>query len=222
MARANPINIPESKIEVWVVDDNVDFQECITALIDNSPDLKCGNCFGSCEAALSAMEDGIPPDVLLLDIVLPGMNGLDAIKKFKNISPSLEIIIVTVYDDSDRIFHAICEGATGYLLKTAPGGKIIEAIHEVIMGGSPINSHIARKILKTLAISSPPPPNYGLTDREMEILQQMTKGLTKKEIGEMIFLSHHTIDTHIRSIYNKLQVNNKSGAIAKALKERLF
>jgi DNA-binding NarL/FixJ family response regulator len=210
------------KSEIWVVDDNKSFRDCIASLINDSLDLKCSRAFSSCEDALQMMEIGIHPKILLLDIVLPGISGLEGIQRFKELSPEIQIIIITVHDDCDRIFQAICEGATGYLLKNAPGDKIIEAIHDVIGGGSPINAQIARKILTTLSAFTPPSSNYGLTNREQEILLQMIEGLTKKEIGETLCLSHHTIDTYIRSIYEKLHVHNRSGAIAKALKERLF
>jgi DNA-binding NarL/FixJ family response regulator len=191
-------------------------------LINDTPDLQCSHSFSSCEDALQQMESSPYPAVILLDIVLPGMSGLEGIEKFKQLAPSIQIIINSVYDDYDRVFQAICAGAAGYLLKTSSGEKVIEAIYDVLKGGSPINPQIARKILVAFAALNTPSIDYGLTDHEQEILLQMTKGLTKKEIGEELCLSHHTIDTHIRNIYNRLHVNNRSGAIAKALKERLF
>ena len=208
--------------EIWIVEDNIFFRECIEELINSTTDLKCTHSFGSCEEAFQQMESSPCPAVILLDIGLPGMSGLDGIERFKQLDPSIQIIILSVYDDCDKAFQSICAGAAGYLLKTASGEKIIEAIHDVLDGGSPINPQIARKVMTAFAALNAPSPDYGLTDREQEILLQMTQGLTKKEIGEKLCLSHHTIDTHIRNIYNRLHVHNRCHAVAKALKERLF
>jgi DNA-binding NarL/FixJ family response regulator len=150
------------------------------------------------------------------------MSGLEGIQKFKQLTPSTQIIIITVHEDSDSIFQAICSGAAGYLLKDSPGEKIIEAIHDVQKGGSPINAQIARKVLKAFAASNIPSPDYDLTGREREILLHMINGLTKKEIGIKLSLSYHTIDTHVRKIYERLHVNKRSSAVAKALIQKIF
>ena len=149
------------------------------------------------------------------------MSGLTGIQKFKQIAPATQIIIITVHEDSDSIFQAICAGAAGYLLKNSPSEKIIEAIHDVQDGGSPINVQIARKVLTAFAALTVPSADYDLTGREREILTQMVDGLTKKEIGKRLSLSHHTIDTHVRKIYDKLHVNKRSKAVAKAIIQRI-
>jgi DNA-binding NarL/FixJ family response regulator len=208
--------------EIWIVEDNVFYRTIIKEYIDKTTDLRCSQFFSSCEEALHNMESNPSPDILLLDIGLPGMSGLTGIEKFKQQSPSLQIIILTVHEDSDIVFQAICAGAVGYLLKETPEEKIIEAIYEVLQGGSPMNTQIARKVLTAFTALNPTTSDYGLTNREQEILGQMIKGSTKKEIGDSLFLSHHTIDYHIRNIYTKLQVNNRSEAVAKALKERIL
>ena len=162
------------------------------------------------------------PSIILLDIGLPGMSGLEGIQKFKQFSPSIQIIIITVHEDTDSIFQAICAGAAGYLLKDSPAEKIIEAIHDVQNGGSPINAQIARKVLTAFAAYNSPSHDYDLTNREREILLQLINGLTKKEIGTKLSLSHHTIDTHIRKIYERLHVNKRSSAVAKALMQKIL
>ena len=209
------------KTDIWIVEDNLFFQECLTELIDGEKDLHCSHTFTSCEEALQRMEDGKPPKIILLDIGLPGMSGLDGIQKFRQFEPSAHIIIITVHEDNDSIFQAICAGAAGYLLKNSPGEKIIEAIRDVQNGGSPINAQIARKVLTAFAALQPPSPEYDLTGREREILSHLVQGLTKKEIGKKLFLSHHTIDTHVRKIYDRLHVNKRSKAVAKALMQRI-
>jgi len=210
------------RAEIWIVEDNAFFNKCLVELINSETDLVCRQSFHSCEDTLQQMDSGRYPSVILLDIGLPGMSGLEGIQKFKQIAPTTQIIIITVREDSDSIFQAICAGAAGYLLKESPGEKIIEAIRDVQKGGSPINAHIARKVLTAFAALNTPSPDYELTDREREILLQMINGLTKKEIGEKLSLSHHTIDTHVRKIYERLHVNKRSSAVALALKQRIF
>jgi DNA-binding NarL/FixJ family response regulator len=210
------------KVEIWIVEDNAFFKECLIELIQSEKDLVCNHAFDSCEKALQQMESGKHPSIILLDIGLPGMSGLEGIQKFKQCAPAAQIIIITVHEDNESIFQAICAGAAGYLLKSSSGEKIIEAIHDVQNGGSPINVQIARKVLTTFATLNSPPPNYDLTNREREILVHLVNGSTKKEIGNILSLSHHTIDTHIRRIYDKLHVNKRSSAVAKALKQRII
>jgi DNA-binding NarL/FixJ family response regulator len=209
------------RTEIWIVEDNVFFQKCLVELINNQTDLVCSQSFNSCEKTLQHLELGAHPSIILLDIGLPGMSGLEGIQKFRQLAPSTQIIIITVREDSDSIFQAICAGAIGYLLKNSPGEKIIEAIHDVQKGGSPINAQIARKVLTAYAALNLPSSDYNLTNREREILLQMVNGLTKKEIGTKLSLSHHTIDTHVRKIYDRLHVNKRSSAVAKALKQRI-
>jgi DNA-binding NarL/FixJ family response regulator len=208
--------------EIWIVEDNVFFQKCLVELINGEADLVCTQSFNSCEKTIQHLELGTQPNIILLDIGLPGMSGLEGIQKFKQLAPSTQIIIITVHEDSDSVFQAICAGAAGYLLKESPGEKIIEAIRDVQKGGSPINAQIARKVLTAFAALNAPSPDYDLTNREREILLQMINGLTKKEIGEKLSLSHHTIDTHVRKIYDRLHVNKRSSAVAKALIQRIF
>jgi DNA-binding NarL/FixJ family response regulator len=210
------------RTEIWIVEDNLFFQKCLVELINNEADLVCSQSFDSCEKTIQYLELGKHPSIILLDIGLPGMSGLEGIQKFNQLAPTTEIIIITVHEDSDSIFQAICAGAAGYLLKSSPGEKIIEAIHDVQNGGSPINVQIARKVITAFAALNSPSPDYDLTKREREILLQMINGLTKKEIGEKLSLSHHTIDTHVRKIYDKLHVNKRSSAVAKALQQRIF
>ncbi|MCX6120022.1 MAG: response regulator transcription factor [Ignavibacteriales bacterium] len=216
-----PIKRSTKRAEIWIVEDNIFFQKCLIELINSETDLKCSQSFNSCEKTLQQLELGTHPNIILLDIGLPGMSGLEGIQKFRQLAPSTQIIIITVHEDSDSIFQAICAGAAGYLLKESSGEKIIEAIRDVQKGGSPINAQIARKVLTAYAALNTPSPNYDLTNREREILLHMINGLTKKEIGEKLSLSHHTIDTHVRKIYDRLHVNKRSSAVAKALKQRI-
>jgi DNA-binding NarL/FixJ family response regulator len=158
---------------------------------------------------------------MLLDVGLPGMTGLEGIPRFTSAIPGVRIIVLTVFDDDEKIFRAICAGAVGYLLKMSPVEEIVGAIRDVSAGGSPMNSRIARRVLEMFARLAPPPASYGLTKRERDVLDLLVHGLIKKEIAARLSLSVHTIDTHIRNIYEKLQVHTRSGAVAKALREKL-
>src|SRR5438876_3520970 len=209
-------------IIVWLIEDNHSFRHTIVRVLNQAQDLECAHNFASSEEALDELTRGAVPDVILLDVELPGLNGLEAVKRIKSISPSTRVIMLTVFDDHDKIFKAICAGASGYLLKTSPMEKIIESIREAQDGGAPMTPRVARSVLDMFMRTSSPHQDYGLTTREQSILELMTKGLIKKEIADRLSVSYHTVDTHLRNIYAKLHVHTRTGAVSKALKERLF
>jgi DNA-binding NarL/FixJ family response regulator len=206
---------------VWLIEDNRSFRVSVQRVLDQLPDLHCPRAFSSCEEALAELRGHSRPDVILLDVGLPGMSGLEGIALLTAAAPRAHIIMLTVFDDSEKILKAICAGASGYLLKGAQPEKIAEAIHEVLNGGAPMNGRIARSVLKMFARMAAPAENYGLTPREEQVLKHLVSGLTKKEIAAESGLSYHTIDTHLRNIYTKLQVHTRGGAVAKALQARL-
>jgi DNA-binding NarL/FixJ family response regulator len=207
---------------VWLVEDNETYCRAVARVVNCAVGLVCPSTFSNCEDALTALKSSLErPAVMLLDIGLPGMSGLDGIPRFTAAVPGVRVIVLTVFDDDDKIFRAICLGATGYLLKMSPVEEIVGAIREVVAGGSPMNSRIARRVIEMFAKLAPPPQDYGLTERERSVLDLMIHGLIKKEIASGLGLSIHTVDTHIRNIYEKLQVHTRSGAVAKALKEKL-
>ena len=209
-------------ILVWLVEDNEFFRNTIQNLLNQTGRFNCPQSFSSCEDALISLENDINPDVILLDIGLPGMSGIEGIKRFKEKSPTTNIIILTIYDDDEKVFNALCTGASGYLLKNAPKDKIIEAINEVFQGGAPMNTQIARKVLTMFNQLAVPKGDYGLTKREQEILELMVNGFTKKRIADHLYLSYHTVNAHLKNIYTKLHVNTRSGAVSKAYKENLL
>jgi len=166
--------------------------------------------------------DELDPEIILLDIGLPGMNGIEGIQHFKKISPSAKIIMLTIQDDDESIFKSICNGASGYLLKDSSSDKILEAVKEVLGGGAPMNSSIAFKVLEMFKNFIPAKNDYNLSPRETEILQLLVEGFTKKNIAGKLIISYHTVDSHLRKIYEKLEVHSASSAVAKALKENLI
>lgn len=210
------------KISVWVVEDDQTFRNAVAELIEQAEDLGDCKTFESCEEAIAAFEKEEAPDVVLMDISLGGMNGIEGLKRVKSISPGTEVLMLTVHEKNDTIFEAICAGASGYLVKSSPSTRIIEAIREVYDGGASINPQIARKVLEMFTRLNVPKENYGLTDREKDVLRLMVEGATMKQIADKLYLSYHTIDAHTKNIYLKLQVHTRSGAVAKVLKEHLI
>jgi DNA-binding NarL/FixJ family response regulator len=211
------------KIPVWLIEDHAEFRNMVMWQINQIGDLHCARTFSTCEDALKALQHGPAPRVILCDVGLPGMNGIDGISAIKAIIPAAYIIMLTVHDDHQKVFGAICAGASGYLLKGASEETITNAIHEVINGGAPMNPRVARLVLERFARENTAPANsYGLSPREKQILELMVEGFIKKQIAERLGVSYHTVNNQLRSIYDKLHVHTRGGAVAKALKERLL
>ncbi len=204
-----------------MVEDNNLFRKNIVALIKDQKDMVCTGEYASCEAAVKSIKTNDVPDVILHDIGFVGMNGISCVEKIKNDHPDVQIIMVTVYNDGEHIFDALCAGATGYLLKSSSEAVIINAVHDVMAGGSPMNSSIARKVVEVFAKSKKVSKEYSLTDKEKDILSFVIEGFSNNMIAEKLHLSVHTIDAHLRKIYEKLHVHSRASAAAKALKERL-
>jgi DNA-binding NarL/FixJ family response regulator len=210
------------QIKVAVVEDNAELREGLARLIDGGRSTVCAGVYGRCDDLLAALP-GIRPDVIIMDIGLPGMSGIDGVRKIKSIAPATEIVMVTVYEDEETIFQAIRAGASGYLLKkTLPGG-LLSAIAEIHAGGAPMTASIARKVLAAFkaSTSSAPGAESALSLREQEILSALVNGQSYKMIADSCLISIDTVRSHIKSIYGKLQVHSKSEAVAAALKNRL-
>lgn len=211
----------ETSMSLWIIEDNRALRESLSlAITSHRPTWKLSG-FPRCESALAQPEIEAPA-VLLLDIGLPGMSGLEGIPLLREKWPQMEIIVFTVFDEADKIYSALCAGASGYLLKSEPTEAIVNAIEEVQRGGSPMHPQVARKVLDRLSGKNRPLPETLLSDREQEVLQKMGQGLTKKEIAAELELSIHTVDNYLRRIYRKLHVNTLQGAVAKAMREGLL
>ena len=211
------------KATVWLIEDHADSRRVLARVLNGAPAMRCPSAFASCEEALAALRSAPAPDVILLDVGLPGMSGIEGIHHLKALAPETQIIMLTVFDDQDKIFKAICAGAAGYLLKNADEDAIAGAVEEVLRGGAPINPRVARLVLNMFASrEAPPKADYGLSAREREVLELVVKGMVKKEVAERLGLSYHTVDNHLRSIYAKLHVHTRGGAVAKAVAEHLL
>jgi len=208
-------------IRVAVVEDNAELREGLARLIDGGSSTACAGVYGRCDELLAALPV-IRPDVVVMDIGLPGMSGIEGVSKIKSLAPGTEIVMVTVYEDEENIFQAIRAGASGYLLKkTLPGG-LLDAIAEIHSGGAPMTASIARKVLAAFQGNAPSSASDStLSLREREILSALVNGQSYKMIADSCFISIDTVRSHIKSIYGKLQVHSKAEAVAAALKNRL-
>ena len=208
-------------IHVGIVEDDPSIRESVSALINSAPGYSCTHVFGSVEAALDALR-APAPEVMLMDINLGGMSGIEGVRRIKSLFPDVQILMLTVFEENDKIFKSLCAGASGYLLKRTPPEKIREAVKEVHPGGAPMTASVARKVLTLFTSVAPPAlPETNLTPREMEILQHLVSGSSYKKIARELFISFDTVNSHIKKIYEKLQVHSKTEAVTKALKHRL-
>tara|TARA_Y100000766_G_scaffold114617_1_gene98394 strand:- start:6558 stop:7220 length:663 start_codon:yes stop_codon:yes gene_type:complete len=213
------------QIQVWLVEDNEVFRRNVQRVINSLEGMTCEGSFDSAEATFKALQTNPAPDVILLDVQLPGVDGIAALTEFREAIPETRVIILTVFDDADKIFRAVCAGASGYVLKASGTDKIGEAIRQVMGGGAPMTPEVAKKVLDAFANSDLLPSekgDYGLTAREQEILRLLAEGLLKKEIADALSISVNTVSTHLRRVYDKLHVNTNTGAVAKALREGII
>jgi DNA-binding NarL/FixJ family response regulator len=201
-------------ITICIVEDNKDIRESLTALVNQSAECTCVGSFETAEAAL----EGIPllkPNIVLMDIDLPGISGIECIGQLKPLYPGIQFMICSVYDEDEKIFDALTAGATAYILKRS-GDKMIEAIKELYAGGSPMSSDIARKIVMHFQKNTAPDQQqFDLTKREIEVLKLLAKGHSYQQAADQIYISPKTIKKHIYNIYDKLQVNSRTEAVNK-------
>ncbi len=210
--------------DIWIIDDHAVIRRTLVALMREAAGIRSVLSFSSAEDAHEALRAaGVQkPALVLLDIGLKGMSGLEAIPILKGFLPEACIVVLTVFEDDEKLFKAICAGASGYLLKTQSSDEILRAVGEALDGGAPVSPRLARRMMEMFAALVPPRQDYGLSLREREVLQLIVDGLLKKEIAGRTGLSIHTVDAYLRRIYEKLHVQSRSGAVTKALRERLL
>ncbi|HEX4849897.1 MAG TPA: response regulator transcription factor [Puia sp.] len=212
-------------VKVTIFEDSKAVREAISLLVQGTHGLELAGAFPDCNNVIDDIKSSYP-DIVLMDIGIPGINGVEAVKLIKKNFPDLKVIMQTVFEDDDKIFAALCAGASGYLLKDTPPSRLMEGILEAHQGGVPMSPSIARKALNLFQkflspLSGINPSDYHLTAREKEILQCMSRGLSYKMIADACNISFDTVRAHIRHIYEKLHVASMSEAVAKALRERL-
>ena len=208
-------------IKVAIIEDRREIREGLAMLIGGTEGFRCTGSYRSMEEALAKIGFELP-DVTLSDIGLPGMNGIDGIRILKERYPDLLVLMLTVYDDDERIFDAMCAGASGYLLKKTMPARLLESLREAVSGGAPMSPEVARRVIALFREIRPPErADYALTPHETRLLKLFVEGHNYKTAAAELGVSVHTVSFHLRSIYDKLQVHSKSEAVAKALQNRL-
>ena len=211
-------------IKVAIVEDQRTIREGLAALIDGTEGFRCTGCYGSMEEALEKIgpnaEDA--PDVVMVDIGLPGMSGIEGFGLLRARYPTMPVLILTVYKDDDRIFKAICAGARGYLLKKTPPVRLLEGLREVVGGGAPMSPEVARRVLELFQRFHPPDQvDYRLTPHELRLLKLLVEGHNYKTAAKEVGTTVHAVSFHMKNIYEKLEVHSKSEAVAKALRDHI-
>lgn len=205
-------------INVSIVEDSDKFRETLARVLNRAEGFRCISHYPNAEDALKALPQD-KPNVVLMDINLPGINGVECVRQLKQLLPEIQVMMLTVYEDTENIFNALAAGATGYMLKRTPRDELLEAIREVNRGGSPMTTHIARKVVQSFQRAAPAAsPTEVLSPREQEVLDCLAQGFLYKEIAEKLSISYETVHTYIRRIYEKLQVRTRTEAVAKFLK----
>lgn len=202
------------------MEDNASFRQTLVQVIGDWSDVEVAGQFEDCKSAVRRAKRH-EPDVILLDIKLPGISGIECISRLKARLPHASIVMLTIHDDADRIFRAFWSGASGYLLKTASLDEIGDAVRQAFRGGMLMPAGVADKVLHFLQAESRQ-REYDLTEREVEVLQHMAQGQTQQDIAEKLFLSPHTVNSHVGNIYEKLHVNSSAAAVAKAIRDRVI
>lgn len=207
---------------VSIVEDNEQLRDTLARLLNRAEGFKCVGDYGTAELALEAIP-AAPPNVVLMDINLPGLNGVECVRRLKQLVPTTQIVMLTAYEDTENIFNSLAAGASGYLLKRSKSSEILDAIREVQNGGSPMTAHIARKVVQSFqanaaVAAAPVESSEELSPREKEVLDLLSQGFMYKEIADKLGISFETVRTYIRRIYEKLHVRTRTEAVAKALR----
>jgi DNA-binding NarL/FixJ family response regulator len=211
-----------NEIRVAIIEDQTRIREGLRVLIDGTPGYRCTSSFGSMEEALKKIGDA-PPTVVLVDIGLPGMSGIEGIRRLKQHYPGVLLVVLTIYDDDQRIFEAICAGAYGYLLKSTPPARLLDSLREVVSGGAPMSPQVARRVMELFRDLRPPAhADYSLTPHELRLLGLLVDGHNFKTAAAETGVSTSTVAWYMRRIYEKLHVHSKSEAVAKALRDRIL
>lgn len=223
MLQNKALVMAENKIiKTIIVEDQRDLREGLQTLMNFSPGFKCLGAFRTMEETLARVKYDLP-DVVLSDIGLPGMSGIEGIRILKEKYPDLIILVLTVYDDNEKIFDALCAGASGYLLKHTEPSQLISSVKEAVSGGAPMSPEVALKVIKLFREVRPPEKvDYDLTPHELRLLKLLVDGYNYVTAAEALNISYNTIKFHVRNIYDKLQVHSKSEAVAIAMRDRLI
>ena len=204
-------------IRVAIIEDDPKIRQLLELIIDGSDGFSCNQTYENCEIAIEGIKN-TPPDILLLDVDLPKISGIEGLKLIRKILPELSIIMLTVHEDDETVFNALCSGALGYLVKGLPPHQLLLALKEAYAGGAPMSAVVARKVVTHFHHN----PNTILSGRETEVLSLLCKGENYRTIAKLLFISSNTVKAHIKNIYTKLHVNTRAEAVAKAIQKKLI
>ncbi len=205
------------RTRICIVEDNVAVKDGFALILNSISSYYVINTYTNCEAAIKNLKND-SPDIILMDLELPGMSGIKGTAEIKKILPKVDIIINTIFEDSDLVFEALCAGASGYITKNSNYKELLDSIDQVVKGGAPMSTKIAKMVVKSFQKN----PHSPLSNRETEVLEQIAKGKSYSGIAKELFITKETAKSHIKNIYSKLQVNSKAQAIAKAKSDKLI
>lgn len=213
---------PTQPIRICIVEDHADFRKTLRESIQSTGTLHCEAAFSNAEDAFVYLKNSPPPDIIILDLGLPGIDGIDAISRFRELAPDTKVLVLTIFENRTRVFQALGAGASGYLVKSSGLKAITQGIEDACHGIAPLSAEIAQMVFATFGAFKPTSAEAEISVREREVLQELANGATRIGIAEKLMVSPHTIDSHIRNIYRKLQVHNVSGAISKAASMKII
>lgn len=210
-------------ILLWLIEDNAPFRSNLVEMLNSTGSMHCRRDFSSCEEAIERLENvQVAPHVVLMDLSLPGMNGIEGIQRMSKINPDIKFIVLTGSDNQQDVFDAICEGAAGYLLKNSSMEQIVHSIEDVMEGGASLDPHVALMVLNAMHKKNSKASEHDLTDREVEVLNLLAEGKAIKEISDLMNISLHTVKFHVANTYKKLNVQSQAGAVAKGIRKGII
>lgn len=208
-------------ITLWIVEDDSSYRRSLEFMLSREPKITCARAFSSCIEFLEALKNEVHPDLVLMDLGLPEMSGIEGIQKLLEEAPDIAVLVLTTFSDKQKVLDALDAGAAGYLLKTATGPEIIKGIQDVFMGQSALSPMVAKVALEEIR-KPVPEDTFNLTNRELEVLEELARDLTVKEIAENLGIAPRTVGHHLTNIYAKLNVPSSTGAVAKALRSGII
>ncbi len=208
-------------INIWVVEDDPGYRRILERLLNREEHITCSRVFPSCTELFEAIETELHPDLLLMDLGLPGMGGMEGIQKLAGLAPDLAVVVLTVFADKAKVMESLDAGAAGYLLKSAMPQEIVRGLQEVFLGGAALSPSVAKMVLEEVR-KPKPSEQFDLSAREIEVLELLAQGLSTQQIADKLEISYRTGAFHLKNIYAKLEVQSQSGAVAKALRSGIL
>ncbi|MCP5536929.1 MAG: response regulator transcription factor [Akkermansiaceae bacterium] len=210
-----------TNMNIWLVEDDSGYRRTLQRLLNREEKMACGQVFSSCNTLFEALATESHPDLVMMDLGLPGMGGVEGIQKLAELAPDVAVVVLTVFSEKEKVLDALDAGAAGYLLKSATPKEIIRGLKDVFEGGAALSPAVAKTVIREMHISKPT-EQFGLSQREMEVIKLLAEGLAVKQIADELGVSYFTVNFHVKNLYKKLHVQSQSGAVAKAFRSGLL